>query len=453
MAITPVRDDSSRIPPDVSTIEWETWTRELFGTVRGVSRLDNIPSHVLDTMRELVLEAAKPAATTTVGKLTGVGPAIAFVDQAGATHIVTMDYAGQVLAAVEDLWGGLDRMREAARDFLPQVIETADGNFHIAGDTNADTKIDGLALVERYLSGLRTLSPDTGPNERATIEQSIRAFVGQMLRDGYVLVPALEHVPNDILEVGHGPEDYWIRQHTEARAAEWHAQNCVSTLYTLLAKCQPSLDWDAKNTATKSYRTVNDTYRKKLLAEVERVTELRAEVKRTLEDPDLAALAAGIRPGPAPRYYAPLSILEMQHLTSMIHGAPFSIENISSIVVPLIETYDALRELGKRPVDIADMPEDFWAGQAPEHVLPPPKRHGLIDRNAPQSEEWIGWDGTVRPSDVHPTCPVYPDTMITVMFRDHTELAVKEPQCMRWAWTRPYLADADIVAYRIEIPF
>lgn len=74
---------------------------------------------------------------------------------------------------------------------------------------------------------------------------------------------------------------------------------------------------------------------------------------------------------------------------------------------------------------------------------------------------WTDWDGSaLRDANGRqtgwPTCPVHPIATIRVRFRDGEERQVEEPQLIRWAWTRPYVSDADIVAYQIiddGIPF
>lgn len=68
--------------------------------------------------------------------------------------------------------------------------------------------------------------------------------------------------------------------------------------------------------------------------------------------------------------------------------------------------------------------------------------------------QWIVWDGRVwvLPGGMpgHARCPVAPGTRIRVQFRDGEELLTDEPQLLRWGWTRPYRANADILAWRME---
>lgn len=48
----------------------------------------------------------------------------------------------------------------------------------------------------------------------------------------------------------------------------------------------------------------------------------------------------------------------------------------------------------------------------------------------------------------HQPMPVPPGTPITVRFRDGETHTTSNPEYMRWGWTRPYVANADIVAWR-----
>lgn len=75
-------------------------------------------------------------------------------------------------------------------------------------------------------------------------------------------------------------------------------------------------------------------------------------------------------------------------------------------------------------------------------------------------QNWNDWDGTPQRAlgkIVGPTCPVDANTPIRVRFRDGSARHVYDPQYLRWAWTRPYVADADVVAYKVldleEMPF
>lgn len=86
---------------------------------------------------------------------------------------------------------------------------------------------------------------------------------------------------------------------------------------------------------------------------------------------------------------------------------------------------------------------------------------------APDAEvapEWIDWDGapfTISdPSGaavhIYRGCPVRWQATVRIRFRDGEEREFTRANEMRWAWTRPYVAAADIVAYKIiddSIPF
>lgn len=78
-----------------------------------------------------------------------------------------------------------------------------------------------------------------------------------------------------------------------------------------------------------------------------------------------------------------------------------------------------------------------------------------LSRLAPGSMGWVDFYGTPQPDNIVlppqariPRCPVTPGTHIRVRFRDGEELDTREPELMRWGWTRPYLSAADIVAWR-----
>lgn len=78
-----------------------------------------------------------------------------------------------------------------------------------------------------------------------------------------------------------------------------------------------------------------------------------------------------------------------------------------------------------------------------------------LSRLAPGSMGWADFYGTPQPDNIVlppqariPRCPVTPGTHIRVRFRDGEELDTREPELMRWGWTRPYLSAADIVAWR-----
>jgi len=78
---------------------------------------------------------------------------------------------------------------------------------------------------------------------------------------------------------------------------------------------------------------------------------------------------------------------------------------------------------------------------------------GHCNMALPPDGQWVEWDGAVRYGPVttfRPKCPVPPGTIIRVRFRDGCEYMTDAPEQMRWAWTRPYVAMADIVAYRVE---
>lgn len=63
-------------------------------------------------------------------------------------------------------------------------------------------------------------------------------------------------------------------------------------------------------------------------------------------------------------------------------------------------------------------------------------------------DDWIEHYGRV----VHfndSGCPVPPGTHVQVRFRDGEMLETVNPEQMRWPWSRPYRAAADIVAWRL----
>lgn len=160
--------------------------------------------------------------------------------------------------------------------------------------------------------------------------------------------------------------------------------------------------------------------------------------------------------------YAPLSLVEVVDLTTMIWGAPVSLSVARDIIVPTLQVYEAVRAMGKRPIDVAKMPPDYWdAGDRPEHGLAAPaarRGHGGIAPEHCEEETWYDWNGArLNPESdgpaVWPTCPVYKDTMLTVRFRDGEQRRTNDPLLMRWAWSRPYVSQADIVAFKIESPF
>lgn len=72
----------------------------------------------------------------------------------------------------------------------------------------------------------------------------------------------------------------------------------------------------------------------------------------------------------------------------------------------------------------------------------------------PRPTAWLEWCGAaLRDANcrsVHwPTCPVRTDARIRIRHRDGEEREVDQPGQLRWAWSRPYLAKADIVAYQV----
>lgn len=74
-------------------------------------------------------------------------------------------------------------------------------------------------------------------------------------------------------------------------------------------------------------------------------------------------------------------------------------------------------------------------------------------RNEPPGP-WNAHDGRVwvlpGGKKGHKPCPVAPGTRIRVQHRDGDETLTDEPHLMRWGWTRPYCAGADILAWRME---
>jgi hypothetical protein len=87
------------------------------------------------------------------------------------------------------------------------------------------------------------------------------------------------------------------------------------------------------------------------------------------------------------------------------------------------------------------------------HSIGPRQRHADEPH---ETGVWYRWDGQVYDPKNPPSCPVAHRTPVTVRFRDGEEKRVEQPECMRWAWSRPWKSCADIVAYRLEddeLPF
>lgn len=66
---------------------------------------------------------------------------------------------------------------------------------------------------------------------------------------------------------------------------------------------------------------------------------------------------------------------------------------------------------------------------------------------------WIVWDGRgqlhIGRDIVWPGCPVAVGTRVRIRYRDGDEIETDKPEWMRWPWTRPYVAAADIVAFKV----